>query len=392
MTAELRSGVRRKQAGTLVDELQLLRLEAGNPTLTAMSHRVHLSRSSLSDTFTGKRRPSDNTLHRLADYFGVDVLELMRLRAAEEDAEDSDTMAPLSAPTEMSTQSDAEVTSGAAAALPEPAPEPTLLSELTPEPALEPEPTSAREPELVPELALALEPEPALAPEPARHTSAQSLAWRTGRVHRLLIPAKRFRVRATGTLVVVGLFIASTCLLVDAIQVPASSFVNVSSAAPGRIIDPQDGANPIVTRCAHDAVDLAAEERLESTVRIVLKHSPSCGAAWTEIERLDGSATGEFLQPQVFLRDDAERTQQLTVEDRAIAASPLLTVDLAEDTVCALGMASVSAMPRVLWPAVCSGGSGKSAAGTERDDAVSDLRRERGGAGTGDVGMVGHRP
>ncbi|WP_309131203.1 DUF2690 domain-containing protein [Brevibacterium sp.] len=318
MTAELRFETDRRQANVLVEELQLLRLQAGNPTLTAMSHGVQLSRSSLSDTFTGKRRPSDNTLHRLADYFGVDVLELLKLRQLAEEA-----AAEAVGTGQGSASARESMTVESLVSADEPVAPDGLAGNPFP-PGTEPAP-------------------------PPRST----------------IAARRFRIRALVTLVVVFLLVAATSVLVGTVRVSDGGFVAASNTVSDRLLEPRDGINPVVTRCTSDAVELASEERLEATVRIVLKHSADCGAAWTEVVRLDGDAAGEFLQANVFDPDDKARAQQLTMEDREIAYSPLLTVNMANDTVCGFGVTSVSGVPRVLWPAVCSDGSSTIVKGIE---------------------------
>jgi transcriptional regulator with XRE-family HTH domain len=66
----------------LVAELRRLRTADGNPTLEALARRTGVSKSVLSDNFSGKRLPSERTLLAIAHAFSVDAVQLLELRRA----------------------------------------------------------------------------------------------------------------------------------------------------------------------------------------------------------------------------------------------------------------------------------------------------------------------
>lgn len=63
-------------------DLRTLREKAGMPTLADLSHRAYLSRSVLSDTFVGKRLPTETTVRRLVPVLGEDSGPWLARRAA----------------------------------------------------------------------------------------------------------------------------------------------------------------------------------------------------------------------------------------------------------------------------------------------------------------------
>lgn len=66
-------------------ELRAQRRRDGDPTLSALSRRTGISKSALSEAFSGRRLPSVRTIETLADDMGFDPAPLVtRRRAAQE--------------------------------------------------------------------------------------------------------------------------------------------------------------------------------------------------------------------------------------------------------------------------------------------------------------------
>ena len=63
-------------------DLRHYRVVAGSPTLAALGHATGLSRTILSEAFSGKRLPSARTVAALAEEFDVDVRAVLRRRDA----------------------------------------------------------------------------------------------------------------------------------------------------------------------------------------------------------------------------------------------------------------------------------------------------------------------
>ena len=80
--SEPAAGSELQTAPDLLSELRRLRNEDGNPTLEALARRTGVSKSILSDNFSGRRPVSERTLQAVAHAFGVDAAPLLELRRA----------------------------------------------------------------------------------------------------------------------------------------------------------------------------------------------------------------------------------------------------------------------------------------------------------------------
>lgn len=245
-------------------ELRRLRIEAGNPTLAALSSRTGISKSILSDAFGGRRLPTERTV---------------RLVVAELDGE-------------VATW-------------------------------------SRRRDQL----------DPRRASSPLSDLSAT-------------IPQRSVTLRATLGLALASALVASAAT--SAIWI-ATTGHGEHDPAPQALLAPENGVDPMRTRCRDGSVVAASEQRLGDAVQVQMLYSTACMAAWGRVTRYDEQAMGNTVTMRVYPATDpsSSRSQERAVPDVQSVYTPMLIETDVDARVCGLATISRGNETIALDPPIC---------------------------------------
>lgn len=283
------------------EDLRLLRVRAGSPTLAHLQHATGVSRTVLSDAFAGKQLPSARTVDGIVRACGGEPDEWLRRR---------DRIAALSA--SAASASAAEVV------------------EATP-PVVE-------------------------APEASAGTvgsTSAAPARRGGRALRrstaALIAAAAFVIGSAGS----GLVVAG--VLGGRIDTLTQALAEAAPVAPHAQIVVENGADPARTPCVDDAEVVASADRANDT-RIEIVWSDKCYAGWGRIARYDGKAEGNLVKIGIFpeTAPNGPDRQDATEPGVEGAYTTLVVRPTAQTRLCAVGAITVDGETIDLGAPICA--------------------------------------
>lgn len=263
-------------------DLRELRISAGSPTLAALGHTTGVSKTVLSEAFSGRRLPSARTVAAIVTAFDGDVRTWVRRRDA------------------LDARSDDR----------EPAPE-------GPDTATEDRPAT-----LPPHAVV-------------RRRTTVTLVAAAFVVGALLSGA------VTGVLVA-----RSDSGTVALPSASGSGSARDVAAVSGRSAAPtvavENGTDPAETSCVDDAEVVASEVRARDTQLQVI-YSAACHAAWSRITRYDDASAGNTVSTSIYrqIAPDASDRQSTTEPDAESAYTTLLVRPTPSTRLCATGSITV---------------------------------------------------
>lgn len=280
-------------AELFAEDLRLLRVRSGSPTLSHLQHTTGISRTVLSDAFNGRQLPSARTVDGVVRACGADPEEWIRRR-------DRLAAAPAA-------RADDPVVLTAE--------EPILQESVPREPAGE-------------------------QPRRPRRLRRRTVA---------LIAVAAFVVGAgIGGGVVGGVLGSRISALGD--ELAAAGPVN-----PQAQIVVRTGVDPAMTPCVNDAKVAASEDRTNDT-RIQIVWSNKCYAGWARIARYDGKADGNLVKISIYPETaPTGPDRQDATEPGVQGAYTTLIVRPTPDTrLCAVGAITVNGETIDLGEPICT--------------------------------------
>ena len=284
-----------EEVQAIAAELRAERRRVGDPTLGALSRSTHISKSALSDAFSGRRLPSVRTIEILGEELGfVPAALLERRRAAQ-------------------------------AMLPGRSRGGERADPVKGEPSVPGEPGAATATEL---------------PETGEGA-------REARRHR------RYRLRALVFVGVLGLLLgAATGSSLVWLAVGRSQ---AAASLPVPSVPTVTGDHPMLAGCADDAKVVSGTTRLEHYL-IEIRFSAHCNAYWGRIMRFDDRTYGNSMTVHVYRMANPNGPERQTAieHDVQIAYTTVVVPEYIDDRVCVSGSVTLDDREIDLGNPICT--------------------------------------
>lgn len=133
---------------------------------------------------------------------------------------------------------------------------------------------------------------------------------------------------------------------------PASDSEAVDS---GPFVEFADGVDPMQTVCRTDAVIGGSAERLDGEVQVQMMYSSRCMAAWGRVTRYDGKETGNSVSIRIFPKDDpqSDRSQERSAADVQSLYTTLMIEPDVDARVCGVATVTRDGESIELGPPLC---------------------------------------
>ncbi|WP_150460791.1 DUF2690 domain-containing protein [Nesterenkonia ebinurensis] len=286
------------------EDLNELRVRAGNPILAALSKQAKVSKSVLSDAFRGHRLPTENTTEKLVSALGEDPATWLERRQALD-------------PRALRSSGSAE------------------------------SPVTAETPQAGQAAASAV---PGSGERPGRKAGAERsrdsltvlVAAAVGLMAALLGNAVWDTFARSGsnpepvaTEEQSSLSAEEDGELRRAVE-DILAELREEAVAEGRE-EPASGVDPMNTRCHEDAVIAASEERLEGSVQVQILWSNECRAAWGRITRWDEQSMGNHVGFVIYPQTESPESENAVYREAFDVQSvytPMLIEENVETRLC----------------------------------------------------------
>ncbi|MDO5053210.1 MAG: DUF2690 domain-containing protein [Pseudoclavibacter sp.] len=287
---------------TIAAELRVERRRAGDPTLGTLSRSTHISKSALSDAFSGRRLPSVRTIEILGEELGFAPAALLERRRA------------------------------AQALLPGRGRGGERAEPGRAEPPAPEQPGAATAGER---------------PAAAERLGADAKARNGG-------PGRRYRLRALVLVGVVGLLIGAA----TAGPVAWSAAMRQAAAAPPApepSLRSVTGDHPMLAGCADDAKVVSGTTRMEHYL-IEIRFSARCNAYWGRMMRFDDRTYGNSMTVHAYRMANPNGPERQTAIERdvQIAYTTVVVPEYLDDRICVSGSVTLDGREIDLGDPICT--------------------------------------